>query len=847
MQINDIERMPGVSERIDAYRSYVEQHPNHPVAWFNFAVDLDEARDYGAATTAANRVRTLSQDLYAKLPRRLRELARHGEEPLDEPPARSVGDYKILGVEWWSESHIMYKAVRVSDNAPVTLRRVLDLSHAHARAQFEAQKTPVVDDSGGAPLQVLPRVRGVPLLELTRGGAVDVDVAMRLVRAAGLECGKLHAAGAVHADLRPEHVVRGDRQGGSEQVTLLGARMRPDAATPWGRFEARSPEEDAGGAADARTDVYGLGLLLYQLASGKPAPSLADRNAGNLEPIAPEVDELIRRCLARDSAQRFQTTAALVNAIEDLTARRTLPAQIGKWKIGAQLGETPVGRIYAADNVDIAGLSAAVKVLDPLHARDTDARERFLAEASLASKLDHPGIARVFDGGTLADGTTYLAMERLDGPSFDALDGPLEPRRAAKLGAEAAHALAAAHSAGVVHGGLSAGSLVIVQKSGREQIKVREFGGRGNPSDDVYALGGILRDRIGASAPPALTALIERMRSEAPDTRPTMEQVAVELDAIAAGDTKPQKIEPPKRAPRPKHWRLLVAAASVVAIGVIGFAIAKRSRTTTPPVRADAAIPAADAAIRAVLDVPLGSPRINDVVERKVSVLNIETAPSRNFRDERTETEDSAYIVLAVRDDAVIRAKMKFGVARDHTATTPGGPGVLHGHEYLVWFDGGGIQASRVDGSDVTGGELGQLIRRHNRTFGRPQPGAALVTGRRWTRDEPVSLSNLEMDKLIHAVVPDLEKRGGDDAERSGTLTWVSRDGDVAEFRGALVVRSDNETAKGEHRAKLTIRVDVRRGRVLTVTVDGEGEVEIPRGRPFSEWRHKARFDYAYR
>src|SRR5512134_434144 len=113
MQINDIERMPGVSERIEAYRSYVEQHPNHPVAWFNLAVDLDEARDYGAATTAASRVRTLSLDLYAKLPRRLRELARQGDEPLDEPAAeRTVGDYKILGVEWWSESHILYKAVR---------------------------------------------------------------------------------------------------------------------------------------------------------------------------------------------------------------------------------------------------------------------------------------------------------------------------------------------------------------------------------------------------------------------------------------------------------------------------------------------------------------------------------------------------------------------------------------------------------------------------------------------------------------------------------------------------------------------------------------------------------------
>jgi serine/threonine protein kinase len=75
--------------------------------------------------------------------------------------------------------------------------------------------------------------------------------------------------------------------------------------------------------------------------------------------------------------------------------------------------------------------------------------ERFLREARLLGRLEHPGIARLVDAGDV-DGTAYLATEALRGGALDAL-GAAPPRRALALAEAVARALAHAHAAGVVH------------------------------------------------------------------------------------------------------------------------------------------------------------------------------------------------------------------------------------------------------------------------------------------------------------------------------------------------------------------------------------------------------------
>jgi serine/threonine protein kinase len=486
MTLEEIERLAAGAERIAAYQRYVEEHANHPLAWFNYAVELERADQHAVARRAAARVRELSADLYRLLPRPVRELA--DDPAATVPDEREVGGYRITGLRSTTGAQLLFAAVRVADGKPVTVRRVLDASHASARALLEAaQAAPplpgvaaalaVVEDGDGAPRLVLERQHSDNLRGETRNAAVDADVAVRLIRSAADIVAGMHQAGLVHGDLRPDHVLRDEP--GSERVTVIGARKDgDDLPTPYGRLAWQTPEEASGEPPRAASDVYGLGLLLWHLVAGQEPPAL-DRRAP-LPPVAPDwpgLDEIIARATRRDPAAR-PSAAELMTALDDLMVRRELPPVVGKWRLGDLLGSGAFGRVFAAENVDIAGLVAAVKVLNPFLARDRELRERFLAEATAASRVEHPNIVRILDGGVLADGTSYLAMEKLVGRDLGAeiAAGPVAAERVLRLGRQVASALAAAHAAGIVHRDLKPSNLFVTRVAGEEHVEVMDFG-----------------------------------------------------------------------------------------------------------------------------------------------------------------------------------------------------------------------------------------------------------------------------------------------------------------------------------------------------------------------------------
>ena len=78
-----------------------------------------------------------------------------------------------------------------------------------------------------------------------------------------------------------------------------------------------------------------------------------------------------------------------------------------------------MGMVFEAVREDIGG-RAAVKVLRPELAQNPEIATRFFNEARAANLVEHPGIVRVFDYGSLPSGVVYLAMEYLEGESLGA-------------------------------------------------------------------------------------------------------------------------------------------------------------------------------------------------------------------------------------------------------------------------------------------------------------------------------------------------------------------------------------------------------------------------------------------
>ncbi len=151
----------------------------------------------------------------------------------------------------------------------------------------------------------------------------------------------------------------------------------------------------------------------------------------------------------------------------------------GRFLVEEEIGQGATALIYRARHVTF-GRRVAVKLLRPEFLSEEKALRRFLREAVIAARLDHPHIVRVNDFGRTPEGHAYLVMEHLDGPSlFDVLtaEGPLPLRRALRIAVQLAEALRHAHSCGVIHRDIKPENMLLIERYGQpDWVKVLDLG-----------------------------------------------------------------------------------------------------------------------------------------------------------------------------------------------------------------------------------------------------------------------------------------------------------------------------------------------------------------------------------
>ena len=143
----------------------------------------------------------------------------------------------------------------------------------------------------------------------------DPHQALNLVQAiiAGLEF--IYSQGTVHANLKPTNIMLNDQR----QPLLADFGMASQVYGPMTAYT--SPEQTQGGVVDQRTDVYALGVLLYELLTGGTPPAGTTVNLRSLRPDVPQsVEQVILKAMAPNPEQRFQTPrqfgSALSNALQ---------------------------------------------------------------------------------------------------------------------------------------------------------------------------------------------------------------------------------------------------------------------------------------------------------------------------------------------------------------------------------------------------------------------------------------------------------------------------------------------------------------------------------------------------
>lgn len=94
-----------------------------------------------------------------------------------------------------------------------------------------------------------------------------------------------------------------------------------------------------------------------------------------------------------------------------------LSRTLGEFVLGERIDVGGCGAVYRCEQPKLER-DAVIKVLHPKGLRSSEARERFLREAQLASKLDHPFAAHVYSFGAEDDGLLWIAMELVQGVTF---------------------------------------------------------------------------------------------------------------------------------------------------------------------------------------------------------------------------------------------------------------------------------------------------------------------------------------------------------------------------------------------------------------------------------------------
>jgi len=146
---------------------------------------------------------------------------------------------------------------------------------------------------------------------------------------------------------------------------------------------------------------------------------------------------------------------------------------ISHYSILEPLGEGGMGMVYLARDEHLDRL-VALKVLPADKMSDPERRRRFVQEAKAASALNHPNIVTIYDVDQ-ADGVHFIAMERVEGHTLDALIGRkgLPLRKALGLAVQIADGLGKAHAAGIIHRDVKPSNIMVTADG---LVKILDFG-----------------------------------------------------------------------------------------------------------------------------------------------------------------------------------------------------------------------------------------------------------------------------------------------------------------------------------------------------------------------------------
>lgn len=340
-------------------------------------------------------------------------------------PGTRLGPYEIESLIGSGGMGEVYKAHDGRLNRTVAIKRLF--ADAASRFQSEARAIAAISHPHicqiydvGPDYLVLEFLQGEPL-----GGPVARDEAVRLASQIADALDAAHTCGILHRDLKPANVLV-VRQGGRPHAKLLDfgvaqltsadpGATRTVAGVVMGTPAYMSPEQATARPLDARSDVFSFGAVLYELLTGARAFT-GDSTAQVLSAVLrddplplqapPALQQIVKRCLAKDPERRFQTMADVRHALQELTEESS--------DVTASIAILPFANLSADPEQEYFSDGLADEIITALaKIRELKVIARTSSFAFKGQNIDVRQIAGILGVSTILEGSVRRSGQRI--------------------------------------------------------------------------------------------------------------------------------------------------------------------------------------------------------------------------------------------------------------------------------------------------------------------------------------------------------------------------------------------------------------------------------------------------
>jgi serine/threonine protein kinase len=339
---------------------------------------------------------------------------------MDEALPEKIGRYRVLGELGRGAMGVVYRAEDPMLDRTVAIKTILMSSDPAVRAEYEARFRQEAKAAGGLnhpnlitiydvgregdmAYMAMELLEGVELRDMMKSGRLELPFVLDILAQVADGLAFAHERGVVHRDVKPGNImiVGGKR---AKVMDFGVARVRASdistqAGAVLGSPKYMSPEQVTGARVDGRSDVFSLGVILYELAAGASPFSAPDvqqymlQIAGatpappsDLNPeLPPMVDLIVSRALEKDPALRYQSAADFAADLRACLDQPGMPAPPYTPALDFELKD---GAVPAAGRIPLS--------------------RRF----DSAEGLEH--LAALADAGRSADGAPPPTRERLN-------------------------------------------------------------------------------------------------------------------------------------------------------------------------------------------------------------------------------------------------------------------------------------------------------------------------------------------------------------------------------------------------------------------------------------------------